>query len=81
MKKLNLIIDIAVLICAVYMGITLGMHGRAIKRLSQSEREQYAVDSVLFNAIKSVDSVQWRADSLLMRGLIHLSEKIENIEK
>ena len=81
MKKLNIIIDVAVLIWAVYMGFTLGMHGRAIKRLSRSDIEQYSVNSALFGAIKSVDSCQWRSDSLLMRGLIQLNEKIEKMEK
>lgn len=81
MKKLNIIIDISVLICAVYMGFTLGIHGRAIKSLSQSDREQYSVDSALFDAIKYVDSLQWEHDSLMMRRLIQLNEKIEQIEK
>ena len=81
MRKLDTIINVAVLIAAVYMGLTVGSHGRAIKILSQSYREQYSVDSALFDAIKYVDSLQWEHDSLLMRNLIHLNEKIEQIEK
>lgn len=77
MKKLD-IISIAVLICAVYMGLTIGSHGRAINRLMLETRRLYTVDSMLFEAIKSVDSVQWRSDSLLMDAYHLLNERIND---
>lgn len=81
MKKLDIIISIAVMICAVYMGLTVGSHGRAINRLMLETRRLYTVDSMLLEGIKSVDSLQWRGDSVLMEGLILLNERIEKIEK
>ena len=78
MKKLEIIGSIAVFIAAVYMGLTVGAHGRAIERL---EREQHSVDSALFDAIKFVDSVQWKNDSILMRGFLMLNERIGNMDK
>ena len=81
MKKLNIIIDVAVLIAALYVGFTVGLHGRAIERLERSAREQYYADSVLFEAIKYVDSCQWETDSILIRGFILLKERMDNIEK
>ena len=81
MKKLDIIISIAVLIGAVYMGLTVGSHGRAINRLMQETRRLYTVDSMLFEGIKSVDSLMWRSDSVLMEGLMLLNERIEKIEK
>lgn len=81
MKKLDIIISIAVLIGAVYMGITIGSHGRAINRLMLETRRLYTVDSILLEGIKSVDSLQWRSDSMLMDGVMLLNERIEKIEK
>ena len=81
MKKLDIIISIAVLIGCLYMGLTVGSHGRAINRLMLETRRLYAVDSMLFEGIKSVDSLQWRSDSVLMEGLMLLNERIEKIEK
>lgn len=77
MKKLDIIISIAVLLGAVYMGLTVGSHGRAINRLMLETRRLYTVDSMLLESIKSVDSLQWRSDSMLMEGLMLLNEKIE----
>ena len=81
MKKLDIIISIAVMICAVYMGLTVGSHGRAINRLMLETRRLYTVDSMLLEGIKSVDSLQWRGDSVLMEGLILLNERIKEIER
>ena len=81
MKKLDIIISIAMMICAVYMGLTVGSHGRAINRLMLETRRLYTVDSMLFEGIKSVDLMQWRSDSVLMEGLMLLNERIEKIEK
>ena len=81
MKKLDIIINIAVLIGAVYMGLTVGSHGRAINRLMLETRRLYTVDSMLFEGIKSTDSLMWRGDSVLMEGMILLNERIEKIEK
>ena len=81
MKKLDIIISIAVLIGAVYMGLTVGSHGRAINRLMLETRRLYTMDSMLFEAIKSTDSLMWRGDSVLMEGLMLLNERIEKIEK
>lgn len=81
MKKLDIIISIAVLIGAVYMGLTVGSHGRAINRLMLETRRLYTVDSMLLEGIKSVDSLQWRSDSMLMEGFLLLKERIDNIDK
>lgn len=81
MKKLDIIISIAVLIGAVYMGLTVGSHGRAINRLMLETRRLYTVDSMLLEGIKSVDSLQWRSDSMLMEGLMSLNERIKEIER
>lgn len=81
MKKIDIIISIAVLIGAVYMGLTVGSHGRAINRLMLETRRLYTVDSMLLDGIKSVDSLQWRSDSVLMEGLMLLNERINNISK
>lgn len=81
MKKLDLIMGIAVLIGAVYMGLTVGSHGRAINRLMLETRRLYTVDSMLLEGIKSVDSLQWRSDSMLMEGFLLLKERIDNIDK
>lgn len=81
MKKLDIIITIAVLIGAVYMGLTVGSHGRAINRLMLETRRLYTVDSLLLEGIKSVDSLQWRSDSMLMEGFLLLKERIDNIDK
>lgn len=81
MKKLDIIISIAVLIGAVYMGLTVGSHGRAINRLMLETRRLYTVDSMLFESIKSVDSLQWRSDSVLIEGFLLLNERINNISK
>ena len=81
MKKLDLIMGIAVLIGAVYMGLTVGSHGRAINRLMFETRRLYTVDSMLLEGIKSTDSLMWRSDSVLMEGLMLLNERIEKIEK
>ena len=78
MKKLDIIISIAVLIGAVYMGLTVGSHRRAINQLMMETRRLYTVDSMLFEAIKSVDSVQWRSDSLLMDAFHLLNERIND---
>ena len=77
MKKLDIITGIAVLLAAVYMGLTVGSHGRAINRLMLETRRLYTVDSMLLEGIKSVDSLQWRSDSVLMEGLMLLNEKID----
>lgn len=81
MKKLDLIMGIAVLIGVVYMGLTVCSHGRAINRLMQETRRLYTVDSMLLEGIKSVDSLQWRSDSMLMEGFLLLNERINNISK
>ncbi len=81
MKKLDLVISIAVLIGAVYMGLTVGSHGRAINRLMLETRRLYTVDSMLFEAIKSTDSLQWRSDSVLMEGLMLLNERINELKQ
>ena len=81
MKKLDIIISIAVLIGAVYMGLTVGSHGRAINRLMLETRRLYTADSLLLEGIKSVDSLQWRSDSMLMEGFLLLKERIDNIDK
>lgn len=80
MKKLDIIISIAVLIGAVYMGLTVGSHGRAINRLMLETRRLYTVDSMLFEGIKSTDSLMWRSDSVLMEGLMLLNERVKEIE-
>ncbi len=77
MKKLDLIMGIAVLIGAVYMGLTVGSHRHSINRLMQETRRLYTVDSMLFEGIKSTDSLMWRSDSVLMEGLMSLNVKIE----
>jgi len=77
MKKLDIIISIAVLIGAVYMGLTVGSHRHSINRLMMETRRLYTVDSMLLEGIKSVDSLQWRSDSMLMEGLMSLNERIE----
>ena len=81
MKKLDIIISIAVLIGAVYMGLTVGSHGRVINRLMMETRRLYTVDSMLFEGIKSVDSMQWRSDSVLMEGLMLLNERINELKQ
>ena len=81
MKKLDIIISIAVLLGAVYMGLTVGSHGRAINRLMLEARRLYTVDSMLFEGIKSVDSLQWRSDSVLMEGLMLLNERINELKQ
>ena len=81
MKKIDIIISIAVLIGTVYMGLTMGSHGRAINRLMLETRRLYTVDSMLFEGIKSVDSLQWRSDSVFMEGLMLLNERIKEIER
>lgn len=81
MKKLDIIISIAVLIGAVYMGLTVGSHGRAIERLMLETRRLYTVDSMLFEGIKSTDSLMWRSDSVLMEGFLLLNERIKDIER
>ena len=81
MKKLDIIISIAVLIGAVYMGLTVGSHRHSINLLMQETRRLYTVDSMLFEGIKSTDSLMWRSDSVLMEGLMLLNERIEKIEK
>lgn len=81
MKKIDIIMSIAVLIGAVYMGLTVSSHRCAINRLMLETRRLYTVDSMLFEGIKSVDSLQWRSDSVLMEGLMLLNERINNISK
>lgn len=81
MKKLDIIISIAVLIGAVYMGLTVGSHRRAINRLMLETRRLYTVDSMLLEGIKSVDSVQWRSDSVLMEGLMLLNERVNELKQ
>lgn len=81
MKMYDIIISIAVLIGAAYMGLTVGSHRRAINRLMLETRRLYTVDSMLLEGIKSTDSLQWRSDSVLMEGLMLLNERIEKIEK
>lgn len=81
MKKLDIIISIAVLIGCLYMGLTVGSHGSAINRLMLETRRLYTVDSMLLDGIKSVDSLQWRSDSMLMEGLMSLNERIKEIER
>ena len=81
MKKLEIVISIAVLIGAVYMGLTVGSHGRAINRLMLETRRLYTMDSMLFEGIKSVDSLMWRGDSVLMEGFLLLNERMDKIEK
>ena len=81
MKKLDIIISIAVLIGAVYMGLTVGSHRRAINRLMLETRRLYTVDSMLFEGIKLTDSLMWRSDSVLMEGLMLLNERIKEIER
>ena len=80
MKMYDIIISIAVLIGAVYMGLTVGNHGRAINRLMLETRRLYTVDSILLESIKSTDSLMWRSDSVLMEGLMSLNERIKEIE-
>lgn len=80
MKKLDIIISIAVLIGAVYMGLTVGSHGRAINRLMLETRRLYTVDSMLFEGIKSTDSLMLRGDSVLMEGLMLLNERVKEIK-
>ena len=81
MKKLEIVGSIAVLIGAVYIGLTVGSHGRAINRLMLETRRLYTVDSMLFEGIKSTDSLMWRGDSVLMEGFLLLNERINNISK
>ena len=81
MKKLDIIISIAVLIGVVYMGLTVGSHGRAINRLMFETRRLYTVDSMLFEGIKSTDSLMWRSDSVLMEGLMLLNERINELKQ
>lgn len=81
MKKLDIIISIAVLIGSACIGFTMGSQRRAINRLMMETRRLYTVDSLLFEGIKSVDSLQWRSDSMLMEGFILLKERIDNIDK
>lgn len=81
MKMYDIIISIAVLIGAVYMGLTVGSHGRAINRLMLETRRLYTVDSMLFEGIKSTDSLMWRSDSVLMEGFLLLNERIKEIER
>ena len=81
MKMYDIIISIAVLIGAVYMGLTVGSHGRAINLLMLETRRLYTMDSMLFEGIKSTDSLQWRGVSVLMEGFLLLNERINNISK
>ena len=81
MKKLDIIISIAVLIGAVYMGLTVGSHGRAINRLMLETRRLYTMDSMLFEGIKSTDSLMWRGDSVLMEGFLLLNERINELKQ
>lgn len=81
MKKLDMIVSIAVLLGSAYIGFTMGSHRRAINRLMMETRRLYTVDSLLFEGIKSVDSLQWRSDSMLMEGFLLLNERIDNIDK
>lgn len=81
MKKLDIIISIAVLIGCLYMCLTVGSHRHSINRLMLETRRLYTVDSMLFEGIKSTDSLMWRSDSVLMEGFLLLSERIEKIEK
>ena len=81
MKKLDIIISIAVLIGAVYMGLTVSSHRFAINRLMLETRRLNTVDSMLFESIKSTDSLMWRSDTVLMEGLMLLNERINNISK
>ena len=81
MKKLDIIISIAVLIGAVYMGLTVVSHRHSINLLMLETRRLYTADSMLFEGIKSVDSLMWRSDSVLMEGFLLLNERIEKIEK
>lgn len=81
MKKIDLFLVIAVMIGCVYIGITVGSHGRAINRLMYEISRLYTADSMLFEAIKSVDSLQWRSDSVLMEGLMLLNERINEIKQ
>ena len=80
MKKLDIIISIAVLIGAAYIGFTVGSHRHSINRLILETRRLYTVDSMLLESIKSTDSLMWRSDSVLMEGLMSLNERIEKIE-
>lgn len=79
MKKLDIIIGIVTVIAAVYIGFTIGSHGRAIDRLMLENQRLYTADSLLLEAIKSTDSLQWRADSILMDGIMLLNKKIGEI--
>lgn len=81
MKKLDIIISIAVLIGAVYMGLTVGSHGRAINRLMLETRRLYTVDSMLLEGIKSTDSLMWRGDSVLMDACLMLNERINELKR
>lgn len=81
MKKLDIITGIAVLLAAVYMGLTVGSHGRAINRLMLETRRLYTVDSMLLEGIKSVDSLQWRSDSVLMDACLLLNERINELKQ
>lgn len=81
MKKLDIIISIAVLISAMYVGFTVGSHGRSINRLMLETRRLYTVDSMLLEGIKSTDSLMWRGDSVLMEGLMLLNERVKDIER
>lgn len=69
------------MIGAVYMGLTIGSYGRAINRLMLETRRLYTMDSMLFEGIKSTDSLMWRSDSVLMEGLMSLNERIKEIER
>ena len=81
MKKLDIIISIAVLIGCLYMCHTVGSHRHSINLLMLETRRLYTVDSMLFEGIKSTDSLMWRSDSVLMEGLMLLNERINNISK
>lgn len=81
MKKLDIIISIAVLIGAVYMGLTVGSHRYSINRLMLETRRLYTVDSMLFEGIKSTDSLMWRSDSMLMDACLLLNERINELKQ
>lgn len=81
MKKLDIIISIAVLIGCLYMCLTVGSHRRAINRLMLETRRLYTVDSMLFEGIKSTDSLMWRSDSMLMDACHLLNERINELKQ
>lgn len=81
MKRWNMIVSIAVVLGSACIGFTMGSHRRAINRLMMETRRLHTADSLLLEGIKSVDSLQWRSDSLLMDAYLLLNERINEIKR